>query len=151
MFRSTATWIWFGLLASSLLVALPVTAQQPGETTTDVASELKQLQVNRVAVLKELTNLSLVGYRQGEFALDQVLAAQHDLTEAQLEMAETSEQRIALLETQLKIAQRTLEAAEQLSRAREVSVCDVLRAKAALMGVEIKLLQESDRAKPTPK
>ena len=56
-----------------------------------------------------------------------------------------------LLESQVKIAKQTLEAAEQLRRAMEVSVCDTLRARAALMGVEIRLLQERARAKPTPK
>ena len=65
-------------------------------------------------------------------------------------MAETSERRIVLIESQLKIAQRTLEVAEQLHRAREVSVCDTLRAKATVMGVEIKLLQERAKSKPTP-
>ncbi len=117
----------------------------------DLAAELKKLQINRVVVLRELTNLSFAGYRHGEYSLDQVLEAQHDLTEAELEMAETPDQRIALLESQMKIAKRTLEAAEQLRRAREASQCDTLRARAALMGVEIKLLQERARAKPTPR
>ncbi len=151
MFHSTATWLRLGLLVGSVLVALPVIAQQDSDPTTDLAAELTKLQEQRVATLKKLLELSSAGYRQGEFALDQVLEAQHDLTEAQLEMAETPDQRIALLETQLKIAKRTLEAAEQLCRAREVSVCDTFRARAAMLGVEIKLLQERARAKPTPK
>jgi len=151
MFHSTAIWFRLGLLAGSLLVAQPVTAQQNSKPTTGNAAELRKLQANRVVVLKELVDLSFVGYREGEFALGQVLEAQHDLIDAQLEMAETPDQRIALLETQLKIAKRSFEVAEQLRRAREVSVCDPLRAKAALLAVEIKLLQERARAKPTPK
>jgi hypothetical protein len=117
----------------------------------DLAAELTKLQEQRVATLKKLLELSSAGYRNGEFALDQVLEAQHELTEAELEMVETPDQRIALLETQLKIAKQTLEAAEQLHRAAVVSQCDTLRARAAMLGVEIKLLQERPRTEPTPR
>ena len=151
MFRSTAIWLQLGLLVGSLLVALPVTAQQPREPAKDIAAEVRDLQANRAAVLQRLLDLSFAGYREGEFPLDPVLAAQHDLMEASLEMAETPDQRIAVLETLLKITKRTLEAAEKLHKRMEVSACDTLRAKAALMGVEIKLLQERAKAKATPK
>jgi outer membrane protein TolC len=147
MFRSTQ----LGLLVGSLLVTLPVMAQQDSDPTTDLATELTKLQTQRVATLKQLAELQSAMYRSGECFVHEVLTAQHDLFEAQLEMAETPAQRIALLETQLKTAKRTLEAAEQLRRAAVVSQCDPLRAKAAVLGVEIKLLQERARAKPTAK
>ena len=149
MSRLTPIWLRFGLLTGLLCVALPVMAQQGSET--DFAAELTKLRMNRVATLQRLLDLSFVGYRQGQFPIDQVLDAQHDLMEAQLEIAETPDQRIAMLERQLKITKQTLEAAEKLRAAQEVSQCDTLRAKAALMGVEIKLLQERAEAKATPK
>lgn len=147
MSRLTSIWLRLGLLTSFLFVALPVMAQHGSET--DFAAELTKLRMNRVATLQQLLDLSFAGYRQGEFGIDQVLDAQHDLMEAQLEIAETPHQRIAMLERQLEITQKTLEAAEKLCAAQEVSQCDTLRAKAALMGVEIKLLQERARAKAT--
>ena len=149
MSRLTPIWLRLGLLTGFLFVAVPVMAQQG--TETDLAAELTKLRMNRVATLQELLDLSFVGYRHGEFAVDQVLEAQLDLTEAQLEMAETPDQRIALLEKQLKIAKRTLDAAENLGAAKEVSRCDALRAKAAMLGVEIKLLRERAKAKATRK
>jgi outer membrane protein TolC len=147
MFRSTQ----LGLLVGSLLVTLPVMAQQDSDPTTDLAAELTKLQTQRVATLKQLAELQFAMYRSGECFVHEVLTAQHDLFEAQLEMAETPAQRIALLESQVKMAKQTLDAAENLCAVGQVSRCDPLRAKAALLGVEIKLLQELARAEPPPK
>ena len=147
MSHLTPIWLRLGLLTGFLLLAVPVMAQQG--TETDLAAELTKLRMNRVATLQRLLDLSFVGYRQGQFPIDQVLDAQHDLMEAQLEIAETPDQRIAMLERQLEITHKTLEAAKKLRAAHEVSQCDTLRAKAALMGVEIKLLQERAREKAT--
>ena len=150
MFRSTAIWLQLGLLAGFLFVTLPVVAQENGEPTTDIAAELRQLRVNRVATLKRLAKLQSAMYRSGECFVHEVLTAQHDLFKARLEMAETPVQRIALLESQVKMAKQTLDTAEKLCAVGQVSRCDTLRAKAAVLGVEIKLLQERARAKPTP-
>lgn len=110
-----------GVLAGSLLMVLPAIAQQRNEPTTDLKVELRELQANRVAILKTLFDLRSVGYREGEFSLDGVLAAQHDLFEARLEMAETSDKRIAVLKSHISAAKETLQAAQYLRKAAAVS------------------------------
>jgi outer membrane protein TolC len=122
-------------------------AQEKSTTRTDPEAELGRLQTQRVEALKKLADLSFMGYRQGEYPLDQLLAAQHDLIDAQLDMTEVPGQRFEILESHIKVAEQTLEAAEKLRDAKEVSQCDPLRAEAALLGIKIKLMREQEKLK----
>ena len=69
----------------------------------------------------------------------------------EMEAAESVDERIAVLESHIEIAKRTVQAADELHRAQEAVITDRLQAQAALYAIEIELLRERAKAKPTPK
>ena len=166
MARSTVTALRLGVLAGSLLVALPITAQQESEPTADITARTRELQTQRVETLKTLLRLRRSHYKGAECSLHEVLAAQHDLLNAELEMAETSDKLIALLELQIKWAKEMVETAEFVSasarklrdwrgrdgqfRSAEIAEQEIdhLQAKTALLEIEIRLLRERAKANP---
>ena len=166
MSRSTVTAVRLGILAGSLLVALPIMAQQESEPTGDITARTRELQTQRVETLKTLHRLGRSAYPAAECFLHEVLATQHDLLEAELEMAETSDKLIALLELHIKWAKEMVETAEKVSasarklrdwRGRDGRVrsaewaereIDHLQAKTAWLEIEIRLLRERAKANP---
>jgi hypothetical protein len=127
----TAISLLLAVLTASLLVTLAVMAQQEEQPPTDFEAEVRSLQIKRFETLEALVQNQTIKYREGHGDLQHVLAAHHDRTEAQLELVETPEKRIALLEAQLEVAKETLQMAQALFEAAERDRCDPLQAQAS--------------------
>ena len=147
----TVVGVGLAVLGASLLVVLPVMAQQSDEPTTDIETQLRELQMQRCKVLNELVERQSVMYRVGECRIGPVLAAQRDLFQASLEVADSLDRRMAVLESHAEIAKRTHQAAQDLHNAGEVQKTDPLQAKAALLEIEIELLRERAKQKSRSK
>ena len=117
-----------------------VVAHQDRET---LDAQIIDFQTKRVEALKRAVAMLQVQYRQGAVDFRHVLAAQLNLTDAVLATANTADERIALLEEQLQIAQRAEDAAVARYRSTIVGTAvDAQEAKAARLHIQIKLLQE---------
>jgi outer membrane protein TolC len=78
-------------------------------------------------------------------------ASKNELLNAKLDSAESPDERIALLEEQLKVAKETLEMAESKFSSGRVVQSDVYRAKALYLEIKIKLVRERGKLKPKAK
>ena len=137
------------VISSLALVALVYssahTQDTPNLQTTDV--QIRKLQQDRVNVLQHAVELSSRRYVGGDVSFLTVLAMQHDLLDAQLDMADSREQRIRFLTQQLHLAKTTLALAKKRFESQLTSELDVHVAKSAALGVEIQLLKLQRPAK----
>jgi outer membrane protein TolC len=81
--------------------------------------------------------------------LTEVSKAQEKLFKAKLEATDKPNERIALLEEQLKIAKNVLDFTEKSYKAGfQITEVEFLRAKAHYLTIEIKLLKEREKNQP---
>jgi outer membrane protein TolC len=142
--------LFAGVLLLPLITARLASGQQ-SEVIKNDAAELKELEKERIATLTRLVEIVVAQYRTGTIDYQQVAQAQHDLLHAKLDSAGSPDERIALLEEQLKLANATLKVAETRFEAGRVTQPDVFRAKAFCLDVKINLLRERGKVKPQAK
>jgi outer membrane protein TolC len=150
MDRLTMAILFGGMLVLPLAMVRPASGRESQLIKND-AAELKELQKERIAALTLLVKIVTNQYRTGTADFHQVAQAQHELLDAKLDSAGSAEERIALLEEQLKLANEAMKVAEGRFNAGRVSQCDVLRAKAFCLEVKIKLVRERGKLKPQGK
>jgi hypothetical protein len=151
MKRYPVTMIVACLLLFSGICVLVATAQQQG-TKDDEAAQIMALQKERIAALKELVEVCVAQYKMGTLAFDSVAAAQDELLCAQLDSTDKPEERVAILEKQLKLTKGVLDFIDvRLKAAFKVTTVDLLRAKSHYLEVQIKLLQERSKLKAAAK
>jgi len=147
MKRFTIIVIWIGLFVLLLSMAPLTTAQQTGATQSDV-DQIKQLQNERV---KDLTNIVQIMPRLYESGTNtefrQVISAQTDLINAQLDMTDNLKERIALLEDQSKLMKTMLDLTEQRLHVATSSEVDMLSVKSFYLKSQIDLLKERQKLK----
>jgi outer membrane protein TolC len=135
------------LSTSAALVSVGA-AQQPQEPAGDNAGQIRMLQKERVKVLQQLVAVHIEHYKQGIVDFPKIADAQDALVNAQLELTDKPEERIALLKTQLEASENILKIAEEKSKMGMGSQADMLRAKAHCLDIKIRLLQEHSRQAP---
>ena len=84
-------------------------------------------------------------FRHGIGTHDAVIRASNQLLDAELELAQTREERIGIHKQRVRNLKELEEYARQRQRAAQVSVDKVLEARAARLGAEIELLREQAR------
>lgn len=134
-------------------VSVPVLARAAeSPAAEDLGTQIQQLQEERIKTLQRVVEYVRVMYSQGMLDFTTVVESQLELLDAQLEDADTNEERIRILESQAKSAAELVEITEVRFQAGVVSELDVLRAKALQLRVKIKLLQirQKMRDKKTP-
>jgi outer membrane protein TolC len=147
MKRFTIIVIWIGLLVLLLQMAPLTTAQQTGTTQSDV-DQIKQLQKERVKDLTNLMQIMMRLYEQGTNTdIRQVISAETELINAQLDMADNLKERIVLLEDQLKLIKTMLDLTEQRVRGATGSDVDVFWVKSFYLKIQIDLLKERQKLK----
>lgn len=127
-------------LAGAAVGAPAANAEQPGK--------IKELREKRIAVLKEIVEVTEKTYKGGQVAFDQVVKARLDLLQAQLDASETKEDRIRLLGEMVKQAEALEKAVAKRFEAKEVGRVDVL--KAAAFVLETKIALEQAKAAKAP-
>lgn len=132
-------------------IARVKTAEQERPPEEDYTAEIKELQQQRIATLADAAEYTLEMYKEGRHEFDRVVLAQADLVNARLDATEKPDERIALLEQQLKLAEAALDFADGRFRNGLTTRVDVLQAKANVLDIKIKLLRERARSKAAAK
>lgn len=111
----------------------PAHARQP--------DTVKNLQDKRLAVLKEIVEVTEKTYKGGQASFDQVGKARLDLLQAQLDMSRTKEERVRVLEEMVKQTEALEEVVKKLVEAKQAGRIDALKAEALVLQIKIALEQ----------
>ena len=111
--------------------------------------QIKQLQNERVKALSQVVQIMASAYEHGTPNIDikQVISAQTDLINAQLDATDNLKERITLLEDQSKRTKTMLDLTEQRGRMGTSSEVDMLSAKSLYLKSQIDLLKERQKLK----
>lgn len=132
----TAGGIWYGYVP-----APRASAEQPKE------SKVKALLKERLAVLRELAAIAAKGQQQGVVSFKEVHEANEAVLQVELELAESREERIAVLEK--FVAEAKLHEKHVAPAAKQGQSALLLEAKDHRLKAEIAL--ERERQKPSDK
>lgn len=110
-------------------------AEKDEQAISDLIAEREQ-------VLEKLVEVAKIKYQQGIASLDAVIAAERQLFDAKLDSATTPGERIAIRESQLKLAQQQEQLVANRIEAGLVSTNDLMMAKANRLTAQIQLLRE---------
>ncbi len=135
-------------LFGTATIILPIARGQE-ETESDGQTRLETLLVQRRDALAKAVELQMQQYRNGRCTLEAVRTLRRQLGEAELDAAQTPEDRVVVLQKQLALAKRDVALAKELSIVGRVTELDVLQANAAEMRVEIQLIREQGLVRPT--
>jgi hypothetical protein len=131
-----------------LFLTAPInSAQQTGAIQSDM-DQIKQLQKERVKVLTDIVQITMKLFEKGiNTDFSQVISVRLELINAQLDMTDNPNDRIALLEDQLQQIKTMLDMTEQRVRVATASEVDLLRAKSLYLKTQIALLKERQKLK----
>jgi hypothetical protein len=144
MTRTKLVVVLCGLAAVPVLLAHATAAET--KSSPNYAALIKQLQQERIAALTKVVEMRLEQYRAGRQDSRLLALAQAELLNAKLDAAEKPEERIAVLEEHVKLATTILSETDNRWKAGVVHESEVLQAKANLLDVKIRLLQERAQA-----
>ena len=133
--RKSIVWLCVLLLTP----AIQAQAQPSGQ---DASAQLKSLMEERRDALDKAVTILSSMYRVGTATFDQVVSAMAKLADAELELAKTKDERIAVYRKQVESwrdAEKVCQARLQAGTATEVNV---LEAKSERLKAEIQLLRE---------
>lgn len=119
-----------------------VKAPAAGEASAkqaDTSAAIKDLLQQRLATVAEIHELVKKAYASGEAGVDQVHAARAELLTAQLDLAETNEERIKVHQEIVQQAEGWTKVVAQMANAAQATTIDVLKAKAQLLEARIAL------------
>jgi hypothetical protein len=101
--------------------------------------ELKRLQRERIAVVRDMTQQDAMRAQSGKAPLDEILASTRMLAEAELEGCQSDEARVIILQKIVGAARDTERVAESFARSGQVSERMAHKAKAERLHFEIEL------------
>ena len=130
-------------LGAAVLLAVPARSQGPPPAAKRPAEEsakkVKELQKERITVLKELTQQLTDLYKHGRAPVDELLDARTRLCQAEREAAETDAQRVALDQAFVDALKGFETQAEAMRQAGRGTTAAVLKVKAKRLEVEIQM------------
>jgi hypothetical protein len=116
------------------------------------SAQIKALQKSRIETWTELVTEYELLAQAGRIDFDSVVAAQNELVDAKLDLAEKPQERVALLTEKMKLAEVNWQRTKDRFQAHRATKSDLLRARVFLLGAEIGLSQERMAAGlPAPK
>ena len=118
-------------------------AEQPTKSDT-----IKQLQEERIAVLKEVVDQTEKAFKAGQVPASQLIQARLDLLKAQLDASRTKEDRVRVLEETVKQAEALEAAVKRQVEAKNEAGIAALKAKAFVL--ETKIALERTKAEKEP-
>jgi hypothetical protein len=121
--------------------------ERQGEKKPAEPATLEEMQKDRIDALEKLVGSLNAQYKVGTVTFDDFSKAEDDLIEAKLDATSQPDERIALLEKQLKLNQDLFDFVEKCYKAGfgKNPVTDYLRCKAHLLNIKIKLAREKAR------
>lgn len=102
---------------AALFVGAPPAAPRPA-AAGQPDKAIKELQDKRLAVLKEIVEITEKTYKGGQAGFDQVVRARLDLLQAQLDASRTKEERVRVLEETVKQAEALEDVVKRLVEAK---------------------------------
>ena len=117
------------------------------EKAANSQSKLDDLLKERQKMLRKAVDLLTTQHREGGCRIEDVMAARDKLHEAELDAAQSRDERIAVLEKQLQSAEASVSIARQRFQSGSFTEVGLLHARAALLSVKIQLLRERKLAK----
>ena len=121
--------------------------QNADEKQTGSDSKVRQLQKERLAVLKEIAADKNGRYQQGHLTADDALQATAEVLKAELELADSDDARIRVLAQLVQIAKELEDINDQRFKAGRCPPSDRLAAKANRLEAEIELERAKAKAK----
>ena len=143
-----------GLLSIGLGVSLVIGTQPlPGlaprpNNPPSKSDTIKQLQEERIAVLKEVVDQTEKAFKAGQVPASQIIQARLDLLKAQLDASRTKEDRVRVLEETVKQAEALEAAVKRQVEAKNEAGIAALKAKAFVL--ETKIALERTKAEKEP-
>lgn len=127
-------------LAVGLLVLPVILAGQNSEQE----SNLKELLRKRRDTLQQVVDVVIKEYHLGNKSFDSVVQAKDRLIDAELEMVNSRQGRIALLQQQVEMFEAFSDRTRERYNLGEVNQSERLAALAAVLDAKIKLVREQD-------
>lgn len=149
MKRFTIFAVLLGFIVVSLLIARPALTDQQSEKKTSEPTKLEELQKERIEVFEKMIPFFVQQYGSNDVRFTDFSKAQEGLIEAKLEATDKPDERIALLEEQLKIAKQAFHIAEVKFTSGNKTAAESLQAKAHCLTIEIKLIKEQKKSRTT--
>lgn len=140
--KTIATICLFSLavLLGFLLCSQPAESQDAPQVSTD--AKINKLLVERRDTLRQLLDAVTARHRVGQATINQVLRAQSGLLHAELQLANTREDRVRIREERLKTARELESVSKHQYEAAAAPRDSWLEAKAGRLQAEIDLLRE---------
>ncbi len=120
---------------------------QSRNNAEDEAAELKRLQTELIATLSQKVDVLTLQNKTGAADFFQLCTAQFELYDAKLDATDKPDERIALLNEQVKTAASALEAAEMRFITANGDNPNVLSAKALCLRIKVRLVRRARQAK----
>jgi hypothetical protein len=125
------------------VIAMFSRAEEPkpaGENT-----KIKELQKERVAILKDVARLAMEGLRVGQGTPEELRVAQRMLMDAELDLCGSDKERVEVLEKHLTQAQDMEKMMDKLAKAGILGTKSALVAKADRLQLEIALARAKEK------
>ena len=124
----------FSILAAGALLA--------DNSAPDAKSRIKPLQNDLIATLQEVVDITQAKRAAAKASTLDVLRAQRPILDATLDAAETSQERLAVLESIVELEKKSEELAEAFHKNARLEYSEFLKVKATRIKAEIALEKE---------
>lgn len=124
------------------------TAFSPNE---DYTAEIRELRVQQRDALRQAFDGVKDSLGVGAGSVETLFQIQNELSEVELSLAETDEQRIAILEERVGVAQELYDLFEDRERAGVVGMVETAQVKAILLAAKVALLEEKQAQENAPR
>lgn len=125
------------VVIATVLAVSAARSQEAGKNPADASAKIKELQKERVGVLRDLAEVSTPLLQRGTYTLDEACEAKSLLLNAEIEIAETDAARIKLYEEFVE----SMNLYEEIARTRKAAArgteADVIKVKARRLEAQI--------------
>ena len=130
-----------GLVAAVVLGLGLASIARPARSEEEKSppATVKELRQQKVALAREIFDLTKASYQAGASTFKRLLEATLDLHNAELPLCETKEQRIAKHQEILEVAKQMAQAARKLAEANESTGLELKRAEMFVIECRIRL------------
>ena len=129
-------------IALSAPLLLPLQAQQRDRVLKGNAAQLAAVLEKMRATCQQLVQLRTEEYRAGKTGFRQLLSAQQELLEIELQLEKTPDERKKLLSQHLELAKATDKLVETQYRAGRAQQGDLLECQLLRMNIDMSILKE---------
>jgi hypothetical protein len=137
------------LLTMTAICTCHAAAGPSKDNADDETAELKKLQKEQIATLAQRADVLTGQERAGTVDFERLFLAQMELCAAKLDAADTPDERIAVIEEQLKLAESAQKVTElrYSIAAASTTQAEVLSAKSLCLKIKIRIVREQVKQK----